>query len=57
MEDKKHKNKGRARKLILEDNDIIDDSAELLKTNKAIFTSRDMLHKLNVRESEISCKL
>ena len=54
MEDKRHKNKERPRKLISEDNDITDQSVELLQTNKAIFTSRDVLQKLNVRESEIS---
>ena len=54
MEDKRHKNIERPRKLISEDNDITDQSVELLQTNKAIFTSRDVLQKLNVRESEIS---
>ena len=48
MEDKRCKNKGRPHKLILADNDIIDQSDELLSTNKGIFTSRDVLHKLNV---------
>ena len=48
VEDKRYKNKGRPHKLILVDNDIIDQSDELLSTNKGIFTSRDVLHKLNV---------
>ena len=54
VEDKRHKNKGRPRKLILGDNDIIDQSVELLQTNKGIFTSKDVLQKFNVRESAIS---
>ena len=54
MENKRHKNKGRPRKLILEDNDIINQSTELLQTNKRTFISKDVLQKLNVRESEIS---
>ena len=54
MKDKRHKSKGQPCKLILEDNDIIDQSVELLQTNKGIFKSRDVLEKLNVRESEIS---
>ena len=54
VEDKRHKNKGRPRKLILEDNDIIDQSVELLQTNKGCMQIKDVLQKLNVRESEIS---
>ena len=53
MEDKKHKNKGRPRKLILGDNDIIDQSVELLQTNKGCMQIKDVLQRLNVRESEI----
>ena len=50
VHDKRHKSKGRPRKLILEDNDVNDQSVELFQTN----TSKDVLQKLNVRESEIS---
>lgn len=48
MEDKRHKNKRPPRKLILEDDDIIEQIAELLQKTSGIFTSKDMLQKLNV---------
>ena len=43
VEDKRHKNKGRTRKLTSDNNDITDQSVEVLQTNKGIFTSRDVL--------------
>ena len=43
--------------MILEDNDTIDESVELLQTNKGIITSKDVLKKLNVPELEISRQL
>lgn len=54
MEDKRYKNKRPPRKLILEDDDIIEQIVELLQKTSGIFTSKDMLQKLNVWESEIS---
>ena len=36
MKYKKHKNKGRTRKLILEDNDIIDQSVDFLQTDQGM---------------------
>ena len=43
VEDKRYKNKGRTRKLIPDNNDITDQSFEVLQTNKGIFTLRDVL--------------
>ena len=45
MEDEKHKNKRQPRQLILEDNGSVDQSVDLLLTNKGIFTLRDVLQK------------
>ena len=43
VEDKRHKNKGRTRKLTSDNNDITDQSVKVLQTSKGIFTSRDVL--------------
>ena len=56
VEDKRHKNKGRPRKLILEENDIIDRSVKFLQESKGVFTSRDVLKTCKFKESEISCR-
>ena len=40
VQEKRHKNKGRPRKLILEDSDIIDQSVALLQTNKEFLHQR-----------------
>ena len=40
VEDKRHKNKGRPRKLILGDSDIINQSVELLQTKKEFLRQR-----------------
>ena len=56
VEDKRHNNKGWPRKLILDADDITDKSVKLLPKYYGNFTSKDMLHTFNVRESEISCR-
>ena len=51
MEDKRHTNKGQPHTLILEDDDIIDQTVQLLKKKKKI----QKIQKFNVRVTKNSC--
>ena len=53
MKDEKHKNKRQPRQLILEDNGSVDQSVDLLLTNKGIFTLRDVLQKFENQKFQV----